>query len=735
MDNVKRAIGLAALAVGLAPAGFGQTPAQETPQPAPEQAAQEGVRTFEAAYFRQYNPVTAADIVNRVPGFEIDDGETLRGFGATAGNVLVNGERPSSKVLISEQLKRIPADSVVRVELISGSASNVDVRGQTQLVNVMLKRANQGGSPTTWVFDLRDIQYSERLGWQVQLTRTFALGENAELTLDFQTPNLRGRVVSFEAFRNSAGALTSYREQFGQPNNIGVQGSGVLKWRPTARDTVGVNAQIAPAWNTTNIGVIDRTPSGVFTRATVGLTEYSNNYAAELGADWEHRFSPELSVKLIGLVTQNNVDQDDVFRIFTPTGSAGPGGLLNTRTQDRTTEAGERVARGFLTWRPVPAHTIDVGVEGAFNFRDTTFDIANDFGSGPQPVLLPVADTRVEEERAEPFITDVWKILPQVTLETGFIFEASRITQTGDEEKEREFSYPKPRAIATWQATSADQLRASIVRDVAQLDFAEFASSINFTDDSQLIGNPNLEPEKTWKARVEWERRFGRRGALTLAVFHDDVEDVQDFVPRTVCVSPINTPPASCASANLRTFDAPGNIGDGTRTGVEVRGAAPLSPLIPNAELRFSGMWQETEATDPITGEKRRFSNERDWNYNVSFRQELPALKAAWGASAQRLSDRWEFKVAEDISHDRPGDRIDLFVESTGLIKGVTLRVGASNIFHPEEFRTRTFYQPDPLNAVAPPRSTGVISRIEERKQKGGPDGTQVFSIRASGTF
>ena len=84
----------------------------------PEQpAAPEGVQTFEAAYFRQYNPVTAADIVNRVPGFEIDDGETLRGFGATAGNVLVNGERPSSKVLISEQLKRIPADSVVKVEL------------------------------------------------------------------------------------------------------------------------------------------------------------------------------------------------------------------------------------------------------------------------------------------------------------------------------------------------------------------------------------------------------------------------------------------------------------------------------------------------------------------------------------------------------------------------------------------------------------------------------------------
>ena len=65
--------------------------------------------------------------------------------------------------------------------------------------------------------------------------------------------------------------------------------------------------------------------------------------------------------------------------------------------------------------------------------------------------------------------------------------------------------------------------------------------------------------------------------------------------------------------------------------GIEVRGAAPLTPLIPNAEVRFSGMWQQTEVTDPLTGEDRRFSNETDWNYSISFRQELPAWKSAWG--------------------------------------------------------------------------------------------------------
>lgn len=720
MDSVRsgrpllRAVGLAALAVGLAPSALAQQGGAPAPQPQASAASPggtEGAQVFEAAFFSKYNPVTAADIVNRVPGFEIDDGEALRGFGATAGNVLVNGERPSSKVLISEQLKRIPAESVIRVELISGSASNVDVRGQTQLVNVVLKRAKQGGSPTTWVADIRDIQYSERIGWGLQLTKTFALAENAELTVDLQAPNLRGRSESFEQVRNASDALTLYRDQFGQPNQIGVQGSGVLKWRPTAQDTLNFNAQVAPTWNTTDLASFSYAPSGALVQALAGRSEYTNNYTAETGADWEHRFSPELSIKGIALATFTGVDQDDVFRIFTPTGTAGSGGLFNTQTIGRTTEAGERVARGFLTWRPDGAHTLDFGIEGAFNFRDTTLAIFNNTGAGPVPQALPVANARVEETRIEPFVTDVWKMSPQLTLETGFIYESSTIKQTGDEQKEREFSYPKPRAILTWQASEGDQIRTSITREVAQLDFAEFATSINVVDSLSIIGNPDLEPEKTWKVRAEWEHKLGPRAAVTLAVFHDKVEDVQDFIPRTV---------------PLGTFDAPGNIGDGTRTGIEARASVPLSPLIPNAELRLSGLWQETDVTDPLTGESRRFSGEKDWNYNVSFRQDLPDLKMAWGASAMGASDKIDYRLLEDISADRPGARLDLFAETT-QIAGVTVRVSASNIFHPEEERIRTFY--------AGSRASGVLLRTETRKQKGGPEGTQVFSLRVSGTF
>lgn len=699
------AVGVAALLSGLAPVAM----AQEEPVVIATPEVINGIQTFQAEYFDRYNPVTAFDMVARIPGFEVDAGEDRRGFGGTASNVLVNGERPSSKDDINEQMKRIPAGSVERIELISGGAADVDVRGQTQLVNVVLKDLGEGGSPTTFLVELRDIQYSEKVGYTLQLTRNFSLSEDIDLTLDFQTPNLRGRGESYEESRAPDGTLLSYRQTYGQPNQQGIQVSGVMKWRASESDTLNFNARYRPMWNNQGIGVQVYSPSDTLLTTVAGRTEYTNNATIEVGGDWEHKFSPSLSGKVIGLFSKSSVDQADEYKTYLPTG------LARIQSIDRTTESGERVGRGFLSWQVNEKHTLDFGIEGAFNFRDTTLDIFNDTGSGPVPQFLSVADARVEELRLEPFVTDIWKISDSFSLESGFIFEASRITQTGDEEKEREFSYPKPRVIATWQASSDDQVRFSAERDVSQLDFAQFASSLNVVDAFAILGNPNLEPEKTWKYRAEWEKRLGKYGAVTLAAFHDQVEDVSELIV-------------------IGTGDAYGNLGDGTRTGIEVRGTARLNDVIPNSELRYSGKWQETNVTDPVTGQDRSFADEKDWSYNVTYRQELPKWKSAWGGGFSRNAGEYEYKRVEDIFDETPNHKLDLFVETTAFF-GVTIRAEATNIGHTDQYRTRTFYSPDASDPTIPPRATGVVNRVDYRKSKGGPNGTQVFRLRVSGTF
>src|SRR5208283_5229351 len=85
------------------------------------ETAASGVLNYEAAFFADARPNTAYDMISRVPGFSFDDGNTARGFAGTAGNVLIDGQRPTSKTDdLQSILQRIPAPDVERIEVIRG---------------------------------------------------------------------------------------------------------------------------------------------------------------------------------------------------------------------------------------------------------------------------------------------------------------------------------------------------------------------------------------------------------------------------------------------------------------------------------------------------------------------------------------------------------------------------------------------------------------------------------------
>ena len=99
---------------------------------------------YPASFFSGYQPVSAGDMVEQVPGFQISDGDGSRGFAGAGGNVLINGERPSSKQdSVSSILARIPASRVERVELIRGNTGRFDAGGQAILVNVIVDTSDR----------------------------------------------------------------------------------------------------------------------------------------------------------------------------------------------------------------------------------------------------------------------------------------------------------------------------------------------------------------------------------------------------------------------------------------------------------------------------------------------------------------------------------------------------------------------------------------------------------------
>ena len=94
---------------------------------------------YPASFFGRYQPATALDMVRQVPGFQLDNGGSNRGFIAAIGNVLINDVYPSAKQdSTSALLARIPANQVAGIELIRGKIRSIDLQGHSVVVNMIL---------------------------------------------------------------------------------------------------------------------------------------------------------------------------------------------------------------------------------------------------------------------------------------------------------------------------------------------------------------------------------------------------------------------------------------------------------------------------------------------------------------------------------------------------------------------------------------------------------------------
>jgi hypothetical protein len=90
----------------------------------------------------------------------------------------------------------------------------------------------------------------------------------------------------------------------------------------------------------------------------------------------------------------------------------------------------------------------------------------------------------------------------------AFASSVRRSTQSGDTQKERSFTYPKPRLVATWSPSKDDQLRVRAEREVGQLNFQEFASEVDL--------NSGLAEHRQLRSRAEQD--LGLRSRLREAL-------------------------------------------------------------------------------------------------------------------------------------------------------------------------------------------------------------------------
>ena len=554
------------------------------------------VTPYPSAFFAAEQPSTALDMVKLVPGFAFDGGGQVRGFGGAAGNVLIDGGRAASKDDgLEDILKRIPAASVVRIDLIRGGAPGVDMQGKTVLANVIRRT---GDSATLTVSGSVTARDDGRVADGFRLEAAATVGKT----------NWEGSLLVGGGFDEGAGVGPRTRQPAGR---------GPISRADETALGQGENYKATGAIETPVLGGRLRLNASVFLNpyrymqsdvmtdpATVNLeTDHSTQNTEEVGVRYNHALGSRAQMETFVLQQFGRSRYKALFsapsdqELFTL-------GKVTSETIARTTVSFDLASR----------LSTQVGVEADYNrLSDRTRYLVNGVS-----MTLPAANMRVSELRGETFGTATWKATNDLTLEGGLRLESSRIASSGDVVGGRSFFFAKPRLAATWSPDAADQFRLRIEREVGQLDFEDFAAgAASLTNGAVHAGNPALTPQQAWVYEVAYDRRFWGGGQITASLRHYELTDVIDRAP-------VYDPSG--------TYDAPGNIGGGSKDEVTVLLTVPTDRL----GLRFGTLvlretFRKSRVIDPTTGQARGISGLHPQGGEIHFTQGWPRLKASWG--------------------------------------------------------------------------------------------------------
>ncbi|MDE0801473.1 MAG: TonB-dependent receptor [Rhodospirillaceae bacterium] len=695
------AVPVVALAILFSGACVFMASAQEVPLLDPQVQARDGadngsVVVYDAEYFAPYNPITAEDMLNRIPGTEGLVGnfgnqqEERRGLRSNTDQILIDGKRLTGKENQSSSfLEKLPAKSVERIELITGNVRELDTDVGVRVINVVLKegagRASGVAQIGTFVFSdgavtpMGSVAYSGSVG-------------NLSYNASSQLRPAQSPTDVVDIIRSPSGGRVSVIEEERNQSQRQVDARGTLTYNWESGKTVQLNGLFTyfPRDNfdiTTTL--LDPGSGPLIESGTIVDNIKGDNTTWEISGDYSQSLGKSLNFTGLFIYSNSSVDRENENFVQVAENRTLTGG------DNRNQTAAEKILRGTLNWNIAKKHDLELGVEGAVNTLDKDLDFFSFVNGALIDIPIINSDQKITEDRIEGFVTHSLKPATGLEIETGLAAEYSSLTQIGsDVGTERSFTFVKPSLDIWYTVDPATQVWFSARRDVGQLDFDDFVATVNREDNEVLSGNPKLAPEKSWDFEVGAERRLNDgAGVINGRVFYRRVNDVKDLVPFGLMDS------------------QPGNLGSGDHYGGEVEGSIRFGRFT-NVDAVISGSFliQNSKVADPFTGVNRRFGNQTKYEYSMEARHDVKLLRLSYGFDFSKKGPTLESDISEFDVKSRSLDA-RIFLEQT-IADGIVLRLFWANMLKINNKRVRTVFDPN--------QASGTIDRVEFRDSERG---------------
>ena len=700
MRVAARASSLALAFCLICPAVAQETPAPTGDAPPAIPVAVNGAERYLPADFTRFAPRTALDMVEKVPGFLIVTGTNGgdRGLGQATENVLINGERVASKTTDARTaLSRITAAQVAYIDIVDGASLNVP--GLTgRVANVVLvagRGASGGGFRTTirWQPEWRPRLEDNWLNGEVSTTGKLG---GADLTLSLKNEASRQGHWGPERVYDGNGVLLFTRDEFGAFDGDRPRLSAAL-----SRTTANGNK-----WNFNagaQIQYLTEAVDGVSTRAATGrVTETYRSREDErnfdIGGDYEFGLGKG-RLKLIGLYRFEHSPTVSSFVVDRAVG--GTSGDRFTQAADES----ESILRGEYSWRTAGGTDWQVALEGAYNTLDVDAEFATLEPDGSfLPVVFGGERTKVEEKRAEASLSWGRALAANLTAQLNLAAEYSELTSSGPGGLTRRFIRPKGKLAVAWKVGPKTTINWHIQRRVDQLDFFDFASSVDVANNQGNQGNGQLVPPVVNRTELEFVQDFGRWGNASVQFAYAYAQDLVDQIP----LSP--------------TTEGKGNLPPANLYRISSKATLLLDPLgWTGARINSDITWRRNRVRDPLTGLWRDQSYGQDYVVDLSLRHDIPGSDLAWGAGY--FDERYAPGLRLDAIEKEytVGPFVTAYIEHKD-VAGFTVKLSYRNLAGMKDGLDRTLFVD---------RRDGPIAFSESRQRRFG----QYFQLTVTGTL